>query len=54
MEDYYILEDPISLVVCKNIAKYKYELMDFKSHKEVSFQVWCYSDNGDFMGHFSG
>jgi len=54
MEDYFILEDPVSFVVSKTIAKYRYELMDFKSSKEVSFQVWCYSVDDEFVSSFTG
>ncbi len=52
MDNYYILEDPITFVVSKTITKYRYELTDFKSSVGVSIQVWCYTVDDNFVGSF--
>lgn len=52
MDEYFILDEPI--VFLKQINKYRYELMDFKPHVSVSYQIWCYNSKDIFVKFITG
>jgi hypothetical protein len=52
MDEYFILEEPLVLV--KQINKYRYELMDFKPHLSVSYQILCYNLKDVFIKVLTG
>lgn len=54
MKDCFVLDEPIVVVSTINIGKYRYELMNLIPHLEVSYQVWCYNSNDEFVKHFTG
>jgi len=52
MDEYFFLEEAI--VVSKLIDKYRYELMDFKPHISVSYQIYCYNSADVFIKVLTG